>query len=736
MTIGQPIPRRDGPVKVTGQARYAGDHTAPNLLHAVLVTSTIPAGRIDSLDIEAALRERGVVRVLGHRDMPVLGQPGQGSDGEDLLAGPPSGQSFMPMQSDEIRHEGQPVAIVLGETLEAAEAGARRVEVRYVRSAARLPVAATWDALSAVAVVPRQSGYVFAETEFAKRSPGAPAAPVEVEATYVQAMRHHNPIEPSAVFAVWKGDSLTVQDATQHVAGVHQVLAARLKLPLDKIRVIARHTGGGFGMKGWTWPHEVLAAVAARIVGRPVRLVLRRADLYSCLGYQPRIAQHVVLAADHAGRLARIDHHVINLTSVSDDYIEYATEASKGLYATPVMTLSQRVERANVAMPTAMRAPVEGPGTWALESAMDELAHTLGIDPVDLRLASYAERDPATDQPWSSKKLREAYEEGARLFGWRGRPREPARDGAWLIGHGMASCTMGTFRNPSQARVRLMSDATAVVEAGTQDIGTGTLTILPQIAADALGLAIDRVTLVMGDTHLPPAGPTYGSSATMSAGASVLRAAQDVRGKLARMADLPPDAVAMVNGRICRNGGTDGQAISDVMHRAGTSEITGSGRFDPAEYGKGYTMRTFGAIFVEVGVDPELGLLRLRRAVGSYSAGKIVNPRTARSQMIGGICWGWGMAAMEQSQHDPQLGRFVSKDLAGVAIPVNADIPGDITIHFVDEIDEHASPIGGRGIGELGATGVAAAVANAVFHATGKRIRELPITPAALVSMD
>jgi xanthine dehydrogenase YagR molybdenum-binding subunit len=710
MTIGQPLPRLDGPAKVTGRARYAADHGAQGLLYAVLVTAPIPAGRVAEIDTGGALAERGVVRVLTHEDMSEFG----------ALEGPPAAQSFMPMQGDEIRHEGQPVAIVLGETLEAAEAGARRVEVRYERAEAQLPVSPEWAALDAVAVTPRKSDFLFFGPEFTKADAGAALnnAETSIEAVYLQPSRHHNAMEPSAIVADWDGDSLTVHDATQHVYGVRHVLAARFGLPAEKVRVIAQHTGGGFGGKGWVWPHEVLAAAAARIVGRPVKLVLSRANLYSCLGYQPRIAQKVMLGADRDGRLAAVQHDVVNVTSVSDDFVEFATEASRSLYATRSMRLSHRVERANVAMPTPMRAPVDGPGTWALESAMDELAHRLGMDPLDLRLANYAEEDPATGEPWSSKKLREAYEEGARLFGWRERPRAPRRDGDWLIGQGMASCTMGCFRTPTPtAEVILRADGTALIRTGTQDIGTGTLTIFPQIAADILGLPPGQVTLEMGDTRLPEAGPTYGSSSTMGVGAAVLHAAEDARAKLARLTNLPP-----------------GVTIGDAMREAGTDEIVGSGAFDPTQSGEGFSMRTFGAVFVEVGVDPELGLLRLRRVVGSYSVGRIVNPRTARSQMTGGIIWGWGMAAMEQSRHEPVLGRFLSKNLAGVAIPVNADIPGDITIHFVDEVDEHASPIGGKGIGELPATGVAAAVANAVFHATGRRFRELPITPDKLLA--
>src|SRR5439155_3115296 len=346
------------------------------------------------------------------------------------------------------------------------------------------------------------------------------------------------------------------------------------------------HTGGGFGTKGWIWLQEILAPAAARIAGRPVKLALRRADMYSFLGYQPRIAQHMKLAADAAGHLKSVSHDVVNITTVPDDFVEFATEASKSLYATPAMHLRQRVERANVSMPTPMRAPVEGPGLWALESAMDELASTLGIDPLDLRLANYAEADPSTGQPWSSKKRREAYEEGARLFGCRQRAKGGERDGDWLLGRGMASCLMGTFRNPSGAEVRLKADGTAVVVAGFQDIGTGTLTIMPQVAADVLGLPLASVACEMGDTRLPEAGPTHGSSSTLGVGAAVMSAAQDARRKLARLANLPPDEVEMRDGRIRRKGGSEGPTIAEAMRAAGTSEITGTGKFDPAQYGK------------------------------------------------------------------------------------------------------------------------------------------------------
>ncbi|HEY2750734.1 xanthine dehydrogenase family protein molybdopterin-binding subunit [Phenylobacterium sp.] len=726
MSIGEPVPRLDGPIKVTGAAPYTADLRLPGMLHGVLVTATIPAGKAIAIARNEALAEPGVVHVLTHADMP---RP------KTAVAGPPFSTSALPLQDDEIRHEGQPIAVVLAETLEAAEAAARKVHVRYAPAPATTPAPAVWSALEGVAAAPRNTGYFFLEPDFAKGDADRNLARASrrVEAVYSQPSRHHNPMEPSAVLAQWDGDMLTVHDSTQHVFGVRQGLAAFFGLPLDSVRVISQHTGGAFGAKGLIYPHETLAAVAAKMLGRPVRIVLSRADMYAVLGYQARIVQKLGLGADDAGVLSAVTHDVVNLTSITDDFIEAATEASKSLYATPSLRLSQRAERANVAMPTAMRAPGEGPGLWALESAMDELAAELGVDPLDLRLANYAETDPATGAPWSSKKLREAYEEGARLFGWRERARTPKREGDWIIAHGMASCLMGTFRFPSNARVRLLRDGGAVVETGTQDIGTGTLTIFPQIAAGVLGLPPDRIELRMGDTRLPEAGPTYGSSSTMGVGAAVLAAAEDVRGRLARLANLPPQEAQIADGCISLAGAAGGIPIERLMDEAGESEIVGAGVFDPSQDAS-YAKRTFGAVFVEIAVDPELGLLRLRRAVGSYSAGRIVNPRTARAQLLGGIVWGWGMAAMEQSAFEPTLGRFLSKNLAGVAIPVNADIPSDITIHFVDEVDEKAGPIGGKGIGELGATGVAAAVANAVFQATGKRIRDLPLTPEKLIS--
>jgi xanthine dehydrogenase YagR molybdenum-binding subunit len=705
--LGAALPRQDGPAKVTGAARYAADHFTEDMLHGVVVGAPVPAGRLRAVDAAAAVEIPGVTHVLTHKEMPKLGDPPV----------PPAPSVRLPLQDDEIRYDGEPIAVVLAQTLEAAEYAASLVQANVESG----PFAPHPRGDRAGAEVPRESGYLFAPADAEKGDVehAIAGAPVHHEATYVQPSRHHNPMEPSATLAEWRDGTLTMIDSTQHVYGVQAVMCALFGIEPERVRVRSPHTGGAFGCKGLVYPHQIIAAAAARIAGRPVRIALTREQMYSIVAYQPQMVQTVTLAASNDGRLAAIEHESINVTSVSDDFVEFATVASQTAYAAPAIRVRQRVQRANVNLGTAMRAPVEGCGLWALGSAINELAAQLRIDPLELRLANHADTHPFTGQQWSSKKLRECYEQGALVFGWHRRASEPERDGPWLVGQGMADCAMGTFRYPSSAQVRLHADGRAVIRSGTQDIGTGIVTIVTQIVCGVLGLEPGLVSSEIGDTDLPEAGPTYGSSSTMGVGSAVMAAAQDALAKLRErsghdLGDAPGAG-----------------AIAEAMSAAGIEELVGDGSFAPED--SPYAMNTFGAIFVEIGFDPELGIVRLRRAVGRYSAGRIVNPRTARAQIVGGIVWGWGKATMEASRQDERHGRWLSKNLAGVALPVNADIPSDIDVAFVDEVDEHASPIGGKGIGELGATGVDAAVADAVFHATGKRIRELPITPDKLI---
>lgn len=705
--LGAPLPRQDGPAKVTGAARYAADHVAEAMLHGVLVGAPTPAGRLLAIDPAAALQVPSVTHVLTHTEMPKLG----------VAPVPPASSVRTPMQDDEIDYEGEPIAIVLAHTLEAAEYAASLVHADVEAG----PFTPHPHGDRANAVIPRESGYTSgpADAEHGDVEQAIASAPVRVEATYVQPSRHHNPIEPSATLAEWRDGTLTMVDATQWAYGVRIVMSALFGIRPEQVHVRSPHTGGAFGCKGIVWPHQTIAAAAAMVSGCPVRIALSRAQMYSIVPYQPQIVQTVSLAASDDGHLQAIEHESINVTSVSDDFVEYATAASQTTFAAPAIRVRQRVQRANVNLGTAMRAPVEGCGLWALGSAINELAAELEIDPIELRLANHADAHPFTGQPWSSKKLRECYEQGAQAFGWRRRPNEPGRDGPWLVGQGMADCAMGTFRFASTAHVRLHADGRAVIRSGTQDIGTGIVTILTQIVCGVLGLEPGLVDCEIGDTELPEAGPTFGSSSTMGVGAAAMAAAEDL---LAKLRERSGHELGEAPG---------GGALAAAMSAAGVEELVGVGSFTPEE--SPYALHTFGAIYVEIGFDTELGIIRLRRAVGRYSAGRIVNPRTARAQIVGGIVWGWGKATMEASHQDERHGRWLSKNLAGVALPVNADIPSDIDVAFIDEVDEHASPIGGKGIGELGATGVDAAVADAVFHATGKRIRALPITPDKLV---
>jgi xanthine dehydrogenase YagR molybdenum-binding subunit len=727
--LGESIPRHDGPIKVTGAALYAGDRNLPSQLYAVFVNATIPAGRVVSIETTAAVARVGVVRVLKASDMPRVHRK------LDEISVPPLATRFIPMQSDEIVYEGQPVAVVLAESLQAAEAGAAVVRVHYQRRPFVVP-----DTAPATDVAPEKGNYSKANAlQFHKGDATRAIAGAVFRAggEYTQPSRHGNPMEPCAILAVWEGQRLTVYDAVQHLPAVQNTLAAAFGIESSNVRVVAPHTGGGFGTKAFVWPHEILVSMAARVAGRPVKMVLTRQQQYGMVGYQPQMTHEVDLGADSQGRLLGISHQSVNVTSTTDDYVEFGAVPAKSFYACENISATHRIRRGHVVLPTFMRSPWDGPGSWALGSAMDELARSLNVDPLDLRLTNYTEIDPESGKPWSSKKLREAYDEGARRFGWRERPKGGTLDGHWRIGCGMADCSQGQARFHSTARVRLRANGTAQLESSFCDIGTGPATVFPQIVAAVLGLDPAQVTALSGDTNLPYAGPTYGSSTTISTGAAVQKAALDVRARLAKLAGWPADQVSLEGGRIAY-GGTS-RTIQDVLGEAGVAELASDGAFDlpgnaPVDMGSAeFPTRSFGVVFVEVGVDPELGLLRLRRATGVYSAGRIINSMTSRSQMIGGIVWGWGMAAMEASHYEPTLGRWLAKDLAGVPIPVNADIPPDIDVAFVDEFDSNSGPLGAKGIGELGATGVAAAVGNAVFDAIGVRVRDLPITPEKLI---
>jgi xanthine dehydrogenase YagR molybdenum-binding subunit len=719
--VGAEVDRVDGPAKVTGAARYPADFGFANLAYAVLVQSTVSAGRIRRIATAAAEAAPGVLTVITHRNAPRLARARGG-----LGVGPPP-----PLQDDRVVHHGQHIAVVVAQTLEQAAAAARLVEADY---AALEPLLDLDD--------PRAERVDNASGRDVSRgdvTAGLAAAEVTVTATYTTPVQTNNPLGLFATTAYWDGDLLTVHDSTQGPAFVRTALAAAFGLPDTAVRVLAPFVGGAFGAGLRTWPHVVLAALAARVVDRPVKLVLSRAQMFTSVGYRPPTVQHLTVGARRTGELVAIDHEGIEPTALEDDYAESLTRATAVLYECPNLSGRTRQVRLNVACPTWMRGPGEATGVFALECALDELACELGLDPVELRLRNYAEVHPQTGRPWSSKALRACYEEGAERFGWARRTPEPRsmRNGRFLVGYGMASAYYGYVQVPCQARASLSLDGVAVVQSAATDIGPGTYTVMTQVAADALGLPLERVRFELGDSAMPPAPLQGGSGLTAALSSAVHAACQELLRVFVQLAASSPASplygcgvqdVTAADGRISLvhgSGPASGETYTDILGRHELAELSADGasarrRDLDAEPG------IFAAKFAEVEVDPDLGLVRVRRFLAAVDGGRILNPKTAASQIIGGTTGGIGMALLEQTVTDPRTGRVANATFGDYLVAVNADVP-DIDVIFVGEPDP-MNPIGVKGIGEVAIVGVAPAIANAVFHATGQRIRSLPIT--------
>jgi xanthine dehydrogenase YagR molybdenum-binding subunit len=573
---------------------------------------------------------------------------------------------------------------------------------------------------------------------------GAPAAGLRViEATYTIPVEHHNPMEPAATIATWKEETgdrskgyLRVYDSTQAVVASRDALAQIFGIPKENVRVISCFVGGGFGSKGNLKHHTVLAAMAAREVGRPVRIELSRRDQFSSTGHRPKTVQTIAIAADADGHIQAVTHRTVSETSTVGQFFEPSGMATALLYSIPNLRLTHLAVPVNIAPPTYTRAPGEASGLFALESAMDELSYSLGVDPIRLRMINYARRDPQEDKPWSEKSLRECYRIGADAFGWSSRDPRPGsmRDGRYLVGMGMASAFYHAGRRPASARVRIRADGSALVSVASQDIGTGTYTILSQTAADVLKLSVEDVTTELGDSDLPEAPPSAGSMTAASVAPAVREAAGAALRKLTRLA-AARGASSDLHGRRAGSGGLSQQgdrslqeAYAELLGRSQTPFVEGEAHVKPDEAShEKFSFYSFGAHFAEVRVDPDLGEVKVTRFTGAFDMGRIMNVKTARSQIIGGIVWGIGMALLEKTEYDGLHGRVINSNLADYLVPVNADVP-EIDVRFVGEPDRHISSMGARGVGEIGNTGSAAAVANAVYHATGVRVRELPIT--------
>lgn len=700
--IGKSLSRVDGRLKVTGAATYAAEFEVPNLAHAAVVRSTVANGRIASIDTAEAERAPGVIAVVTHRNAPRLAyQPHKG------LPDAAVGERLHVLQDERVTHQGQPIALVVAETLEQAVYAAEVVRVTY-----RNEAAAT-DVESVDPVLPTGKP---AEWEIRRGEPDSAFEQAEfrVDQTYVIPRENHNPIEMFATIASWQGDSLTLWDKTQWVHNVAEEIAAVFGIAADNVRVISPFVGGAFGSGLRCWPHVTLAALGARVAGRPVKLVLSRREMYHGVGYRPHTVQRAALGASRDGQLQAIRHEGHQETSTYEEFTEALLSATRFLHSCPNVHTRHRIAPMNVHTPTYMRAPGEASGMYALESAMDELAVALNMDPVELRLRNEPDRDEFKDLPFSSRSTRECYRAAAERFGWAQRNAAPRsmRDGRSLIGWGMASATYPMNYAPASAMARLLPDGTAEVMSAASDMGPGTWTSMTQVAADTLGLPIERVKFTLGDTRLPRA-PIHGGSMTMaSVGSAVQAACRKAR----------EDALA-------RAGAND---LEEAMKRLG-QVLEATADVAPGDETKRFSMHAFGAVFVEVAVDPDLGETRVRRMVGAYGAGRVVNPKIARSQCIGGMIGGIGMALMEHSVVDPRNGRVTNANLAEYAVPVHADAPPVMDVIFVDEHDPHVNPLGVKGLGEIALVGVAPAIANAIFHATGKRVRELPITPDKLL---
>jgi xanthine dehydrogenase YagR molybdenum-binding subunit len=722
--IGQPLNRVDGVPKVTGAAAYSGDMSRTGHAYAVMVLSTVAKGRIESIDTPTVMRMPGVLLVMTHANAMRLPEGGRAG------VNPPAGRVLSLLQDDEVHYNREPIALIVAETWEQARAAGAVLPVRY----RVLPGQLNFERSDA-----HSPGKVNGEEADSQRGGASMDEPnPQVVATYTTPMEHHNPMEPHATLAYWLDDRLTVFDSTQYVAGTQVTLSKVLGVPKDHVRIICPYVGGGFGCKGSTWSHVPLAAMAARQLGRPVKLVLERSQMFGPVGGRPRTVQQLSMAARESGQLAAMRHDVRSHTSMIEDFTEPAALQTRIMYSCPRLQTTHRVVPLNVATPTFQRAPGHATGTFALESALDEMAYALKMDPIQLRLRNEPASDPEKLLPWSSRSLRQCYESGAAAFGWsrRNAIANGLHEGRTAIGWGMAAATYPANRQAASARARMTTDGRIIVQSGTQDLGTGTYTVMTQIAAEVLGFPMDRVTFELGDSALPEAPVSGGSQSVASVAPAVQAAALALREKLVAMAvadesspvrGMASEHIVIENGLVGPRSSAQREALAAIAARAGITEVVADATAQPGAEKKQYSMHSFGAVFVEVHVDRDLGEIRVPRVVARYSVGKLMNAKTGRSQLMGGIVWGIGMALMEESVLDEHSGRIANANLADYHIPTNADI-GEIDVGIVEEDDPHINALSARGIGEIGITGVAAAIANAVYHAVGVRVRELPIT--------
>ena len=728
-SIGQPLTRRDGPLKVTGAATYAADNHPAGMLHAVLAVSRIARGRVTGLDVAAATAHPGVVAVMTPENAPKLARhPDDKSN--------PFAFRIDVLQDASVRYANQPIAVVIAETLEAATEGAALLSPTYAAETPRVGLD------GAEAFTPPAIGV--GEAPDAGRGDieaGLAGAAHRVEAVYETAPQYHNAMEPHAVVAAWDGDRLTLDTPSQGMSIAQGRIAELFGIRPGDIHIRSPFLGGGFGSKGIMTGPQVLGIMAARLVDRPVKLVLRREQMFGPVGHRAATRQSFRIGTAADGGLTALEHRTRTASSTYDDFFEPASSVSHTLYAAEALATTHEAVRLDIGTPMFMRAPGEASGSVALESAIDEMAEACGMDPLAFRLRNYAETEPLSGRPFSSKALRACYERGAARFGWAGRPLAPRQtrdaDGL-LVGWGVGTATFPALMFQAEASAEIRADGSGSVAIGAHDMGQGAWTSLAQIAADGLGLDLDRLDFRMGDSRLPNGGMAGGSAHTATAGSAIHAAAGDAVAQLAALAtgDARSPLYGAGNaGTIARGGRllrrddeSRGEGFEEILARAGRASVTGQGKAasDPAAQ-KDYAMHAHGAVFAEVKVDPDLGQVRVSRLVGAFAAGRVINPRLVTSQYYGGMIWGVSFALHEHAVTDARSGRIMNANLGEYHVPVNADVPSLEAI-LVEEHDTHVNALGIKGVGEIGVTGTAGAIANAVHHATGIRVREIPIT--------
>jgi xanthine dehydrogenase YagR molybdenum-binding subunit len=729
--IGQPIDRIDGPLKVTGRATYAYEYfEGGKAAYGYVLGAAITKGRIAVIDTIEAERAPGVLLVMTHRNAPPqaeFGPPVTPTVPEVFTRARPV------FAGDRVRYYDEPVALVVAETLEAARSAADLIKIRYERETVPFDLhAGLVDAYK-----PQRTNAGFETDTAVGDFEGAFAtAPVGIDATYTTPFEHHNPMEPHAALAVWSGDHLTLYTAAQTLANVRAGVANTLMIPLERVRIVSRFVGGGFGSKLIVHAEAILAALAARVLERPVKVALTRQQMFANAGHRAMMIQKVRLGAGPDGRLAAMAHEVWSATARSEEYTEQTAAFTRSLYAAPNRLTRHRLIRVDTHRGEWMRAPGEAPGMLAVECAMDELAERLGLDPIELRIRNEPDQDPERRVPFSTRNLIACMREGARWFGWERRPDKPAsrREGRILIGYGMAAAIRPNYLGPSAAKVGIDATGQVTAQLDMTDIGTGTYTILTQIAAESLGLPPSAIKMELGDTRFPRTAGSGGSWGATSSGWALQNACGALKQKIveaARTSEHSPFRGANVADASFADGevriGDRAEGLASLLARVAPGGLEAEGSVARRSEYQTYSQNGFGAHFAEVGVDCDTGEIRLRRMLGVFAAGRILNPKTARSQMIGGMIWGVGAALMEESVMDPRYGHFVNHDLAEYHVAVNGDVP-NVEAVFLDEYDDKANPFGAKGIGELGICGAAPAVANAVYNATGIRVRELPIT--------